>query len=286
MKILTEFDPWKNKLCTCPFKYSFSPYVGCSHKCLYCYASSYIPKFFNPRVKKNVIERLKKDVKKIKENKYVSISNSSDPYQHLEKKLEITRRCLKIFSQNNFKIMIITKSDLVIRDIDVLKNLKAAVSITITTLDKEKSKKLEPGAPSPEKRLNALKILNENNIPTIARIDPIIPNINDYEIEELVKNVAEVGVKHIVSSTYKVKIDNWKRMEREFPKEMEELKSLYFLKGEKINGYYYLPKNIRFEIMKRIAKEVKKYNLTFAVCREGFLNLNTSKTCDGSHLIK
>ncbi len=285
MQSLSRFDPWRSKLCTCPFKYSFSPYVGCSHGCLYCYASSYIKDFYKPRIKKDVLKNLKKDIVKIKENKYVSIANSSDPYQHLEEKYRLTREAIKIFLQHQFRVMIITKSDLVIRDIDVLKNSKVAVSITITTLDKEKAKKLEPNAPNPERRLNALRVLSENNIPTIARIDPIIPLINDYEIEEIVKEVKSAGVKHIVSSTYKVRMDNWKRMSEVFTEEMKKLEILYFKHGEKYNGYYYLPKNYRYVLMKKVFEEAKKNNLTFAVCREGFIEFNSAKSCDGSHLI-
>jgi len=283
--IISNFDPWKSKLCTCPLKYSFSPYVGCSHGCLYCYASSYIKNFNKPRAKKNVIRKLKEEIKKIKDKRYVSIANSSDPYQELEKKLKLTRESIKIFLKNNFKILILTKSDLILRDLDILKNSSVVVSITITTLENWKAKKLEPNAPSPEKRIETLRILSENNIPTVVRIDPIIPLINDCEIEEIVKTVAENGAKHIVSSTYKVKKDNWERMKNEFPEEMKKLEHFYFSRGEKIHGYLYLPKNIRYNLMRRVFEEAKKYGLSFSVCREGFFELNTS-ICDGSHLFK
>jgi len=174
---------------------------------------------------------------------------------------------------------------LVLRDLDILKKSRIAVSITITTLDENKAKRLEPNAPPPEKRLEAIKILSKNGIPTIARIDPIIPLINDMEINDLVRSVAEAGTKHIVSSTYKVKLDNWKRMKRKFLEEMKKLRSLYFIKGERISGYYYLPKEYRFEIMKKVFEEAKKFGVTFAACREGFFEVNNAKTCDGSHLI-
>ena len=283
MQVLTPFDPWKNKLCTCPFKYSFSPYVGCSHGCLYCYASSYIPRFSEVRVKKDVIGRLIKEVSKIKD-KYVSISNSSDPYQKIEERLKLTREALKVFINNNFRIMIITKSNLIVRDLDILKKGRVVVSMTITTLDELKARKLEPNAPLPNKRIEALKILSENGIPTVARIDPIIPLVNEGEIREILREMARIGVRHIVSSTYKVKIDNWRRMEAEFPKEMKKLKRLYFVNGERIGGYYYLPKEYRYLLMEKVAEEARKYGITFATCREGFLELNTSKVCDGSHL--
>jgi DNA repair photolyase len=283
MPVITPFDPWKSELCTCPFKYSFSPYVGCSHACLYCYASSYIPKFFEARVKKDVIKKLNKEISKLKV-KYVTIANSNDAYQPMEEKLKLTREALKIFSNHDFKIMIVTKSNLVLRDLDILKKSRVAVSVTITTLDENKAKRLEQNAPSPEKRLETLKLLSKSGIPTIARIDPIIPLINDMEIDELVRAVAEAGVKHIVSSTYKAKLDSWKRMKKEFS-EMKRLKELYFLKGERIKGYYYLPKEYRLRLMRKVFEKAKKFGLTFAACREGFFELNDAKTCDGSHLI-
>ncbi len=285
MPILTTFDPWKSKLCTCPPKYSFSPYVGCSHSCLYCYASSYIQRFSEIRVKKDVIKRLNSEVSKIRENKYVTIASSNDPYQPLDEKLKLTREALKIFSNKNFKIMILTKSNMVLRDVDILKKSKVVVSITITTLDENKAKRLEPGAPSPQKRIEALKILSKIGIPTVLRVDPVIPYINDFEIEDVVKKAFEAGVKHIVSSTYKAKLDSWKRMEKEFPNEMKKLRNLYFKFGEWINGYYYLPKEYRLKIMKMVSEKAKKFEISFAVCREGFLELNFAESCDGSHLL-
>ncbi len=279
--ILNKFDPWNSKLCTCPFKLSLNPYTGCSHNCVYCYASSYIKNFFNPRPKRNLIEKLKREAKKLN-GQIISISNSSDPYQHLEEKLKLTRKCLEILKNYNCKIQIITKSNLVLRDIDILKEMNAMVSITITTINNEIAKKLEPNAPKPNERIDAVKELIENKIPVSVRIDPIIPFLND-EQEDLIKELAKIGVKHITSSTYKVREDNWKRFEQAFPEIAEKLKELYFEKGEKISNYYYLPKDLRLKIMLKMKKLTNKYNISFACCREGFkINDNT---CDGSWLL-
>lgn len=284
MQVLSFFDPWKNKLCTCPKKYSFSPYVGCSHSCLYCYASSYIKDFFNCRAKKDLIKRLSKDLIKADRRFHVSISNSSDPYVPEEKKLKLMRDCLKLFSLSNFKILIITKSDLVCRDIDILSKSKACVSITLTTLSEEIARKLEPKAPSPERRLKALEKLNEKGIPTVLRLDPIIPFLNESEIEEIIKVSALIGVKHIVASTYKVRPDNWKRFSTIFPEISEKLRPLYS-KGKRISNSFYLPEELRFKIIKKVRDACENYGLTFSCCREGFFELNNAKSCDGSHLI-
>jgi len=173
--LIKPFDPWGFPLCTCPKKFSFDPYTGCSHCCIYCYAASYIPNFYLPRIKKDLIKRVMKDCQKIPKNSIISVSNSSDPYQPMEKKYQQFRKCLKIFQNFDFKILIITKSDLILRDLDLLKKLKCAVTITITTFKKEILKKLEPKAPDSDKRLKALKILSENKIPVGLRFNPIFP---------------------------------------------------------------------------------------------------------------
>jgi DNA repair photolyase len=282
--LIKPFDPWGSPYCTCPKKFSFDPYTGCEHKCIYCYATSYIPNFYFPRRKKDLIKRVFKDCQKIPKNSLISISNSSDPYQPLEEKFKDFRECLKIFQNFNFRILIITKSDLVLRDIDLLKNLRCAVTMTITTFKKEILKKLEPKAPNSEQRLKALKILAENKIPTGLRLDPIFPYLNEEEIEEIVRKAKEAKVQHIVASTFKPRFDSWKRFEKNFPKIAKKLRPLYFEKGQKIKNSFYLPENLRRNLMKKVFDACQKYKISFATCREGFLNLKTSKSCDGSHL--
>jgi DNA repair photolyase len=283
-KIIKPFDPWRSPLCTCPKKFSLNPYTGCAHGCIYCYAT-YIPNFYSPRRKKDLIKKVKEDLKKIPEGSIISISNSSDPYQPLEEKYKDFRECLKLFLNYNFKILIITKSDLVLRDIDLLKKLKSAVTITITTLKKEILKKLEPNTPPSEIRFEALKILEENGILTGLRLDPIFPYLTEDEIEEIVKKAKEVKIKHIVASTFKMKFDSLKRFEKAFPKEAKKLMPLYFKEGQKIKNSWYLPKSLREKLIKRVKKICQKYQIPFASCREGFLKFQTSKSCDGSHLI-
>jgi DNA repair photolyase len=280
--LLEKFDPWQSNLCTCPSKLSLNPYTGCEHRCIYCYASSYIRNFFNCRPKKNLIPRLKDEARKLN-GELISISNSSDPYPLIEEKLKLTRSCLEILSKSNCRVQIITKSSLVTRDIDILKRMKAMVAVTITTNSDKLSKKLEPNAPLSSQRIEAVRSLIENNIPVAVRIDPIIPFLNEKQ-EKLIKILASIGVKHITSSTYKAREDNWQRVSLTFPKLAEKLKKLYFENGEKIGRSYYLPKEMRLKIMKKIKELVEKEGMKFACCREGFPELN-SATCDGSWLI-
>ena len=142
--LLTAFDPWQSPLCTCPEKLTFNPYTGCDHGCLYCYASSYIPNFHVCRPKKNLLSRLTKEATRL-DGELVSISNSSDPYPRLDKQTCLTRKCLEILSDSNCKLQIVTKSDLVTRDIDILQSVPCVVSLTVLTLD-DMSRSLDSNA--------------------------------------------------------------------------------------------------------------------------------------------
>ena len=282
--VIRPFDPWKSRLCTCPPKYSFDPYTGCEHGCLYCYASSYIKDFYNCRPKKDLLKNVRRDLKRIPIDSLISMSNSSDPYTPMEARLRLTRACLKEFVNHRIRLLIITKGVIVLRDIDLLKRLRCAVTMTITTLDKALSKGLEPHAPTPNMRLNALSTLSANDIPVGMRLDPIIPFLNDDRIEELLKEAKNAGVRHIVASTFKPRYDSWRRMADEFPEEMDKLGRLFRV-GERIGRSWYLPREFRLKLMKNVAEICKRLGLTFACCREGFPQLHTAKTCDGSHLI-
>jgi len=179
--ILRSFDPWKSPLCTCPAKLSLNPYTGCPHGCLYCYASSYIPRFNQCRPKADLLNRLKREAAKIAPGTLVAMSNSSDPYPPGERDLELSRGCLEILKERGLQVQVVTKSDLVAKDADLLRSMAATVAVTITTLKDSLSQRMEPGAPLPKRRLDAMRILNENEIPVSARVDPIIPGINDSE---------------------------------------------------------------------------------------------------------
>ncbi len=283
--VIRPFDPWRGKLCTCPPKLSFDPYTGCEHGCLYCYASSYIKDFRRCRPKRNLLKLVRRDLAVLPRNALISMSNSSDPYPPMESRLKLTRSCLQEFLGRDLRILIITKSDLVTRDLDLISELRAAVTITITTLDEDLAKRLEPRAPTPSKRLDAVEKLSSEGIPVGVRVDPIIPFLNDEGVELLLREVRDAGALHVTSSTFKPRWDSWRRMEEAFPHICEKLKPLYFKEGERIGRSYYLPKPFRFKLMSRVAEECRKLGLTFACCREGFVELNSGGSCDGSHLI-
>ncbi|RKY30563.1 MAG: radical SAM protein [Candidatus Omnitrophota bacterium] len=285
MQLIREFDPWKGELCTCPEKYSLSPYTGCGHRCIYCYASSYIRDFYNPRPKNNFLKRIAREIKKIKETSYITISNSSDPYQPMEKNLELTRKTLEILKEYPFKIMIVTKSNLILRDIDILKEFKnLVISITLTTLDEEISEKIEPFAPLPCERLKAIEILSKY-FPVVCRVDPLIYPLNTGKIGEIIKELKKRGVKQIITSTFKARPDSFKRMVKIFPQYKELWERLYIVEGERKRGYFYLPENFRRKLIEEVYRITLEEKMDFSSCREGFSELNT-KNCDGSSFFK
>ena len=277
-KLLAPFDPWKSKLCTCPAKLSFNPYTGCNHRCLYCY-STYIPNFFNARPKERLLIRLEKELRNIKPETLISMSNSSDPYPEMEKDLELTRASLEMFKEKNLRVLVITKSDLVTRDVDILKNMKSAVAITITTLEEELAEKIEPNAPNPKRRLKALKEVKKAGIPAILRLDPVIPFLND-DVEEVLEKAKFVD--HVVSSTLKLRADSFSRLSKAFPELRDKFKELYFKQGEKIGGSWYLKKELRWKLLSRVAEKCEELGISYAFCREGIRF--KAKSCDGSHL--
>lgn len=225
---------------------------------------------------------LKKEAAKLK-GETISISNSSDPYPRVEATEGLTRRCLEILIENNCKIQITTKSHIVTRDDDLLTKVPSTVALTITTHDDELAKILEPFAPSPSQRIRAAQDLIKAGIPVSVRIDPIIPFVNDQP-QRLIKILSDIGVKHITCSTYKAKADNWMRLKIALPHMAKRLKLLYFVQGEKIGGSAFLPRELRYKILKDIRDLAEANGMKFGVCREGLAKLNTS-ACDGSWLM-
>lgn len=180
-------------------RYSLNPYLGCEHGCLYCYSRAIFRdqdmalnwgKFV--KVKQNIAEVLTQEVKR-KPRGVVGVSTVSDPYQPLESKTLLTRKCLEILAKHNFPTSIQTKSILVLRDIDILKPKKFDVGVTITTMDRDLAKKLEPKSSPPDARAHVLEELAPRGFEIWVFLGPIIPEINDDK--EGIAQVVEVARK-------------------------------------------------------------------------------------------
>lgn len=165
------------------YDYALNPYVGCQHACVYCYAK-FMKRFTGHSerwgefidVKINAPELLAYELKKKRVGR-IWISGVCDPYQPLERKYKLTKKCLDILVENGWPFTVQTKSDLVLRDIDMLKRSKdAEVGFTITTADEKIRRIFEPGAPLLKKRIEALSNLHSEGIKTFAMIAPILPD--------------------------------------------------------------------------------------------------------------
>jgi DNA repair photolyase len=165
--------------------YVINPYVGCPHKCMYCYAD-FMRRFTHHQEKWGDFLDVKRFDKKININKLsdkkIIFSSVTDAYNPYEKKFKITRELLKQFINTQVKIEILTKSDLILRDIDIFKRMpNIRVGISLNTLDEGIRKKLEPYASSIHNRINAIKKLNNEGIDTYIFISPIFPGITDFK---------------------------------------------------------------------------------------------------------
>ncbi len=286
-RVVRVFDPWRSPLCTCPPKYSLQPYTGCSHFCQYCYATSYIGRRPST-LKRGYVERLLYDLRHVVNPRYhIDISTSSDPYPPEERVHGITRLTLGYLVKYGLRALIVTKSSLVVRDADIISRGNIAVTMTVTTMDRGLAAKLEPGASPPRDRIEALRRLSERGIPVGLRLDPVIPYVNDdvHSIREVLEAAYEAGVRFVVTSTYKARPDNIKRMAEAFPELAGKLRRLYVSEGDWMHGYWYLRSGLRRRLMELVYREARRLGMQFATCREGFSDMMRAPSCDGSHLI-
>ena len=189
------------------FRASVNPYRGCEHGCAYCYARPYHEYLgfssgldFETRimVKLSAPELLRSELSSSKwQPQVLAMSGVTDCYQPIERKLQITRRCLEVLAEFRNPVAIVTKNHLVTRDLDILENLasvKAAnVNLSITTLNAELARRLEPRASLPRHRLQALEQLSAANIPVRVLIAPVIPGLNDHEIPAILSAARAAG---------------------------------------------------------------------------------------------
>lgn len=197
----------KNQSPDVPFNQSINPYKGCEHGCIYCFARpthAYLDLSpgldFESKIfaKPNAAELLRKELSK---PNYVpdviALGANTDPYQPLERRLGITRDILTVLSEFNHPVAIVTKGALVERDIDILSNMAqhdlAQVFISVTTLNAELGRKMEPRATAPQRRVQTIAKLTEADVPVGVLFAPVIPALNDAEMETVLSMCADAG---------------------------------------------------------------------------------------------
>jgi DNA repair photolyase len=192
-----------------PFDVSLNPYRGCSHGCIYCYARpSHEYLGFSPgldfermiMVKEDAPKLLERELRKPSwEPKTMLLSGVTDPYQPVERKLGLTRACLEVLRDFRHPVSVITKNHLVTRDIDILSELAAYdashVTLSITTLNEELRRRLEPRTSTGTRRVDAVRELATAGIPVSVNVAPVIPGLNDKEIPAILEAAAEAGAR-------------------------------------------------------------------------------------------
>jgi len=191
------------------FDRSINPYRGCEHGCVYCFARPTHAHLglspgldFESRlfVKPEAAELLEKELSAPGyEPRVIAIGTNTDPYQPIERRYKVMRRILEVLDRAGHPVGIVTKSALVLRDLDILARMAerrlAKVALSVTTLDGELARKMEPRAATPMRRLETLRRLAQVGVPTTAMVAPVIPALNDSEIERILDAVAAAGVK-------------------------------------------------------------------------------------------
>jgi len=199
-----------------PFTWTINPYRGCEFGCRYCYAR-YTHEFMEMRdgmefeqkiyVKQHAAELLRQELHKVKKDESIALGTATDPYQPAERRYEVTRGILEEFARHcGLELGIVTKSNLVVRDLDLLleisKNNKISVHITVTTLNTELARILEPRAPRPDLRLDAVRALSAAGVRVGLSCSPVVPGITDSpaDLEALIRAASETGADYVFAN--------------------------------------------------------------------------------------
>jgi len=289
-KILHYIDRTPEVFRFCPHRLVANLYIGCEFMCKYCFAQAIKQNYFYEiQVRINAAERIEKELQRIRRIQPINLGSATDPYQPAEKKFEITRKVLELFDKKNIPCFIVTKSPLILRDLDLIKSLSRkhliTVQVTLPSMESNFHTFFEPNSPPPEKRLEIIRELSDEGIPIVVRIQPIIPFVNDRleKLEELVDAIANAGARHIVAGFLRISLAVWDSILPILEKLeiIDKIKELYFISGRVDSAGYFIANNVyRYSVLKHLFSLSKKYKLTFGTCKEGFFEFHTSR-CSG-----
>ena len=260
-----------------PFTWTINPYRGCEFACKYCYAR-YTHEFMELRdavdferkiyVKQHAADLLRRDLRRVKPGEEIAIGTATDPYQPAERRYEITRAVLEEMARHQgLDIGIVTKSNLILRDVALLQQVsehnQLFVNITITTLNTDLARLLEPRAPRPDLRLDAMRKLNQNGVAAGVICAPVLPEITDSlrDLEALVRATAEAGGRYIFANPLFLKPCSaavfLPFLAREFPHLVESYRERY-------ESQAFLPKAYAKRISDLMAQLRRKYGIVNA----------------------
>ena len=276
------------------------PFMGCGHGCVYCY-TRYLPLYSGqvtvlvnyPRLFEKFLDRIRESGVKLPAFR---LSALTDPFQPAEERFKLSYRLLKVCLEKRQHVIVSTKSDLLVREpwVDVIKELAdeglAVVQFTVTLLDDEKTKVIEPNAPPPSRRLKAAELLASEGVPVVFRLQPLIPYVNssDEFLKEYVDVAKSIGVKQIICEAYRFL--QWSELEvfKDLLSLEEFRKLLLKSRWERLfKSSHKVPKRKwrlnRYRFLRDLC--VKK-RILFSLCREELFELSTAPNCCGMHFMK
>ena len=277
--------------------YTLNPYMGCSFDCVYCYinGSKYAKETHDFYVKSNAKELIHNSLKrkfKNHEKALLNLGSASDPYMDIEKELFLTRDILKTFLKFKYPVHIITKSDLILRDVDILDKIndkaimpddledklksKVIISFSFSTIDDEIAKIMEPNAPLPSERLKTIKELSKRDYTVGVAFMPLLPFLSDSDskLYKAIKIFSENNVEYVLpgglslfgenNSSSRVKY--FETLRKHFNKDLEKTENLFF--NEKKQKYEeYLSSQYHYNIFKKISKYCSEYNIQTTIIK-------------------
>jgi DNA repair photolyase len=264
-----------------PFTWTINPYRGCEFGCRYCYAR-YTHEFMEMRngmefeqkiyVKQHAAGLLRHDLRRVKADEAIALGTATDPYQPAERRYEVTRGILEEFARHRgFELGIVTKSNLVVRDLDILQEVaktnRLSVHVTVTTLDTELARILEPRAPRPDLRIDAVRELSQAGLRVGVSCSPVVPGITDstQDLEAVIRAAAEAGADYVFANPLFLKPCSaavfLPFLEQNFPQLAENYRQRY-------QGRAFLPPAYGKRLSQLVARLREKYKMTRAHRRE------------------
>ena len=256
------------------FGWSLNPYMGCAHRCTFCYVRAFEKRADRPsddrygssvRVKVNIAEVLRFELARPTwKRELVVIGAATDPYQPAEGRYRLTRACIEVLAAARNPIGLITRGPLIVRDIDVLaeasRRAEVTVSFSVPTLDEQVWRRTEPGTAPPRQRLRALKMLVDAGIKAGVGLAPVLPGISDHphQLTEVVRAARAAGATHVWASLLYLKPGTrehfLEHLARHWPEELERYERLYASSA-------YVRRPVSAPVMERVAELKRRFGV-------------------------